>query len=99
MPVYKYRAATRTGDIVEYKTDAPNKYILLKKLKSNGLYPITVTALNMRSDKKVKKQKRNIETSHSVLKQVRAEQIEKNMNKKESWYKRVNEKTTKKSSN
>ena len=95
MPVYKYRAATRTGDIVEYKTDAPNKYILLKKLKSNGLYPITVTALNMRSDKKVKKQKRNIETSHSVLKQVRAEQIEKNMNKKESWYKRVNEKLQK----
>lgn len=95
MPVYKYRAATRTGDIVEYKTDAPNKYILLKKLKSNGLYPITVTALNIRSDKKVKKQKRNIETSHSVLKQVRAEQIEKNMNKKESWYKRVNEKLQK----
>ena len=43
----------------------------------------------------VKKQKRNIETSHSVLKQVRAEQIEKNMNKKESWYKRVNEKLQK----
>ena len=35
MPLYKYRAATRAGDIVEYKADAPNKYALLKKLKSN----------------------------------------------------------------
>lgn len=91
MPLYKYRAATRTGDIVEYKTDEPNKYVLLKKLKSNGLYPISVTALNKRTDKKVNKQKKNIETSNSVLKKVRAEQIEKNMNKKDSLYKRMND--------
>lgn len=91
MPLYKYRAATRTGDIVEYKTEEPNKYVLLKKLKSNGLYPISVTALNKRTDKKVNKQKKNIETSNSVLKKVRAEQIEKNMNKKDSLYKRIND--------
>ena len=91
MPLYKYRAATRTGDIVEYKTDEPNKYVLLKKLKSNGLYPISVTVLNKRTDKKVNKQKKNIETSNSVLKKVRAEQIEKNMNKKDSLYKRIND--------
>ena len=41
MPIYKYRAATRTGDVVEYRTDAPNKFALLNKLKTNGLYPIT----------------------------------------------------------
>ena len=91
MPLYKYRAATRTGDIVEYKTDAPNKYILLRKLKNNGLYPISITSFNIKSDKKVKKQKRNIETSHSVLKQVRAEQIERNMTKHDSWFKRMDE--------
>lgn len=95
MPAYKYRAATRTGDIVEYRTDAPNKITLLKKLKNNGLYPISVISINAKSDKKVKKQKRNIETSNSVLKQVRAEQIEKSMNKKESWYKRLDEKLRK----
>lgn len=92
MPVYKYRAATRTGDIVEYKTDAPNKYALLKKLKENQLYPISVVSLNVRSNKKIKKQKRNIESSNSVLKQVRAEQIEKSINKKNSPIKLINEK-------
>ena len=95
MPLYKYRAATRTGEVVEYRTDAPNKYVLLNKLKNNGLYPISVTSLNIKSDKKGKKQKRNIETSHSVLKQVRAEQIEKNMNKKDSWLKRTSDKLRK----
>ncbi len=90
MPIYKYRAATRTGDIVEYRTDAPNKLSLLNKLKSNGLYPISVTSLNVKKDKKGNKQKRNIETSHSVLKQVRAEQIEKSMTKQDSWYTKVN---------
>lgn len=91
MPLYKYKAVTKAGDIVEYKADAASRYLLLKKLKSNDMLPIFVEPLHVKSDKKIKKQKRNIETSHSVLKQVRAEQIEKNINKKQSWYKRMNE--------
>ena len=89
MPIYKYRAATRTGDVVEYRTDAPNKFALLNKLKTNGLYPISITSINVRTDKKAKKQKRNIETSNSILKQVRTEQIKKSMDNKESWFKRA----------
>ena len=89
MPIYKYRAATRTGDVVEYRTDAPNKFALLNKLKTNGLYPISITSVNVRTDKKAKKQKRNIETSNSILKQVRTEQIKKSMDNKESWFKRA----------
>ena len=45
--------------------------------------------INVRTDKKAKKQKRNIETSNSVLKQVRTEQIKKSMDHKESWFKRA----------
>ena len=89
MPIYKYRAATRTGDVVEYRTDSPNKFALLNKLKTNGLYPISITSINVRTDKKAKKQKRNIETSNSILKQVRTEQIKKSMDNKESWFKRA----------
>ena len=88
MPIYKYRAATKSGDVVEYRTDAPNKFVLLNKLKTNNLYPISITSINVRTDKKAKKQKRNIETSNSVLKQVRTEQIKKSMDHKESWFKR-----------
>ncbi len=95
MPLYKYRAATKAGDVVEYRTEAPNKYVLLKKLKNNNLYPISVTAMNVRSNKKVNKQKRNIETSNSVLKQVRTEQLEKSINKRDNWYKRLDDKLQK----
>lgn len=95
MPLYKYRAATKAGDVVEYRTEAPNKYALLKKLKNNNLYPISVTAMNVRTNKKVNKQKRNIETSNSVLKQVRTEQLEKSINKKDNWYKRLDDKLQK----
>ena len=37
MHLYKYRDATITGYIVEYKTDEHNKYVMLKKLKINGI--------------------------------------------------------------
>ena len=74
MPVYKYRAATRNGDVVENRVEMPNKYLLLRKLKQSELLPISIISINTRANKKVKKQKRNMETSNSILKQVRAEQ-------------------------
>lgn len=89
MPIYKYRAATKAGDVVENRIDSPNKYALLKKLKNNDLYPISVVAINVKVNKNINKQKRNLEANNSVLKQVRAEQIEKNMNKKDNWFRRM----------
>ena len=89
MPIYKYRAATKAGDVVENRIDAPNKYALLKKLKNNDLYPISVVSINVKANKNINKQKRNIEANNSVLKQVRAEQIEKSMNKKDNWFRRM----------
>lgn len=91
MPVYKYRAATRQGDVVENRIEAANKFILLKKLKQSELLPISITSINVKSSKKINKQKRNLETSNSVLKQVRAEQIRKNMDGKEdTFWKKAN---------
>lgn len=95
MPLYKYRAATKAGDVVEYRTEEPNKFVLMKKLKNNELQPISITTINVKAGKKVKKQKRNIESNNSVLKQMRAEQIEKSMNKKDNWYKRLDDKLQK----
>lgn len=51
--------------------------------------------MNVKSDKRIKKQKRNIETSNSVLKQVRAEQIKKSMDNRESWFKRLDDRLQK----
>ena len=89
MPLYKYRAVTKTGDIVEYRADAPSRYALLAKLKNNELFPISITSINVKASRRRKKQRRNIETSNSVLKQVRADQIRKNIDKKDSIFKRM----------
>lgn len=96
MPLYKYRALTTGGDIVENKAEAPNQFALNKKLKGNNLYPISIITLRMRNTKKINKQKRNIETSNSILKQVRAEQIQKNLNNNNvSWFKKLDDKLQK----
>lgn len=84
MPVYRYKAATKQGDLVENRIEAANKYVLLKKLKQSELLPISITSINVKVNKKVNKQKRNLETSNSVLKQVRAEQIRRGMDEKQN---------------
>lgn len=86
MPVYKYRAVTRTGDVVENRVEMSNKYLLLRKLKQSDLLPISITSINVKTNKRVTKQKRNIETSNSILKQVRAEQIRKNLKGRENSF-------------
>ncbi len=85
MPTYRYKAANQAGDIVTFKTDAANKMDLLNKLKKNGMYPISIKLVSRKKEKAVQKQKRNIETSNSVMKQLRAEQIEQNLNKRENF--------------
>lgn len=77
MPFYVYRAANREGEVVRNKVEEISTYVLLKKLKKAGLMPIKITQLNRRVGKSIKKQKRNIEGSNSVLKSVREEEIAK----------------------
>ncbi len=81
MPTYRYRAAIQGGSIVENKAEAPSKIALINKLKNNNIDPISITEVK----RKVAKKKRNVESNNSVLKQVRAEEIKKKLNKKESF--------------
>jgi len=102
MPLYKYKAVTRTGQRVENKVEAANKYDLIKKLKRNKLLPIDATQLNSRNANRKKKQKRNIETNNSVLKSIRNEEIQRSLSSKNSFKTRIkrffnkNERITKK---
>lgn len=87
MPLYNYKAANSKGEIVHNrKVEAINKFVLLKKLKENGLLPISVTQIRVsnRASKIMKKQKRNIESNDSVLKTVREQEIARNMNSKDN---------------
>ena len=85
MPLYNYKAANSEGQIVyNRKAEAISRYALMKKLKENGLLPITVTQIKIstKANKIMKKQKRNIESSNSVLKTVREQEIARNINSK-----------------
>jgi len=76
MAVYIYKAVTRDGQIVRNRVDELNKYTLMKKLKENKLLPISVTSVNTRLNKQnIKKRKKNVETSDSVLKSVREQEL------------------------
>lgn len=87
MPIYIYKAVTKNGQFVRNRVEELNKYVLLKKLKNNDLLPIEVIPIRTRKNKNVKKQKRNIETSNSVLKSVRDREIQRNVNSKSFSFK------------
>ena len=82
MPIYIYKAVTKNGQFVRNRVEELNKYALLKKLKNNDLLPIEVIPIRARKSQNVKKQKKNIETSNSVLKSVRDREIQRNVNSK-----------------
>ena len=102
MPLFKYKAITRSGQRVENKVESSNKYTLIKKLKRNKLLPIEVTQINSRASNKNKRQKKNVESNNSALKSIRSEEIQRNLTSKKRLglrLKRIinrNEKITKK---
>ncbi len=81
MPLYIYKAVTEKGQVVRNRVEELSRFILLKKLKRNGLMPIKVTQIQRSSkiNKSVKKQRKNVESNNSVLKSVREQQIAKNI--------------------
>lgn len=103
MPIFIYKAVTKNGQVVSNRVEENSKIQLLRKLKRNSLTPISVTQLNRRSSNKAKKQKRNIETNSSVLKSIRYEEIQRNVQsgnggfiKKVSTFIHRNQRVTKK---
>lgn len=84
MPLYIYKAVTEKGQVVRNRVEELNRFVLLRKLKSNGLMPIKVTQIQMnkKANRAIKKQKKNVESSDSVLKTVREQEIARNMTSK-----------------
>ena len=91
MPLYIYKAVTKNGDVVRNRVEELNKYTLLRKLKHNELQPIEVKTFLGGKSKNVKRQKRNVESSNSVLKTVRNREIEKNI-KQDNFIQKMNKK-------
>ena len=75
MAIFIYKAVDRGGNVIRNRVEEVNKFTLLKKLKQNRYLPISVTQLNAKKlGQNIKKQKRNIETSDSILKSVRRQE-------------------------
>ena len=69
MATFNYRALTEDGRIVRNKVEEGNRLALIRKLKSNGLYPISITqSVSRRNDKT--KQRRNVSNIHNIIDDV-----------------------------
>ena len=79
MPVFIYKAVTKNGQVVSNRVEENNKMQLIKKLKRNSLTPISVIQLRRNSNNKTQRQKRNIESNSSILKSIRYEEIQRNV--------------------
>ena len=59
MPTYMYKAMTKTGVVVRNRVEAASKQNLIRSLKNNNLLPISIEQMAYRTNKGVKKQKKN----------------------------------------
>ena len=69
MATFVYRALTNDGRIVRNRVEEGNRLALIKKLKSNGLYPISITQSVSRRNTTTKK-KRNISSSQNAIENI-----------------------------
>ncbi len=69
MATFNYRALTEDGRIVRNKVEEGNRITLIKKLKANGLYPISVTQNMARKTHSVKK-KKNISNLNNNIEKI-----------------------------
>lgn len=78
MSIFIYRAMDRSGYIVRNRVEESNKYALLRKLKENRLLPIDIKQVKVKAKKQnIKRQKMNIESTNSVLRKVREQELKK----------------------
>ena len=86
MPVYYYRALTKTGQEVKNRVEDSNKFSLIRKIKRNGLTPISVVQVRsgMRNGQIKRKNMDNFDT---ILKKVNSSATNLKITKKENTLK------------
>ncbi len=75
MPIYTYRAMTRTGVVVKNKVESASRLTLIKSLKNSDLLPISIEQMSYRSNKQQKKQKKNVTDIQEIMKNVNTTQL------------------------
>ena len=91
MSVYVYRGITKNGQVVKNKVEEASKQKLIKKLKSNGIFPIEITQTAYRNNNaRRQKKKRNIDDIEEIMKNINTTKINKAENRKLSLNERAN---------
>ncbi len=75
MPIYTYKAVTRTGVVVRNKVEANSRQNLIKSLKSSELLPISIEQVSYRSNNVTKKKKKNVTDIQEIMKNVNTTQL------------------------
>ena len=75
MPIYNYRAMTRTGVVVKNRVESSSRQNLIKSLKNSDLLPIAIEQVSYRSNKTPKKQKKNVTDIQEIMKNVNTTQL------------------------
>lgn len=75
MPVYNYRAITKTGVVVKNRVESASRQTLIKALKNGNLLPISIEQVSYRSNKTQKKQKKNVTDIQEIMKNVNTTQL------------------------
>lgn len=75
MPVYTYRAVTKTGVIVRNKVESNSRQNLIKSLKSSDLLPISIEQVSYKSKNTTKKKKKNVTDIQEIMKNVNTTQL------------------------
>ncbi len=68
MPTYIYKAVNSDGRIVRNRVEEGNKISLMRKLKANGLSPISITQTIARRNQTANRKKRNVNNVQEVMK-------------------------------
>ena len=76
MPTYIYKAVNSDGRIVRNRVEEGNKITLMRKLKANGLSPISITQTIARRIQPANKRKRNVNNIQEVIKNAGTTQLD-----------------------
>lgn len=90
MPVYVYKALTKTGQEVKNKVEDSNRYNLIRKLKRNNLIPISVTQLNLSRIKTQRVKRKNVNDMSDLRKIATTQNIAQKTQKKVTLKEKMN---------
>lgn len=75
MPIYTYKAVTKTGVIVRNRVESSSRQNLIKSLKNSDILPISIEQVSYRSKNSPKKQKKNVTDIQEIMKNVNTTQL------------------------